>query len=119
MSTLNAYLIAVLGVTGIGCGSVVALEIARPEGYNSQAAYTIAGICTTVLTVLLGIIKSISNGQALEEVKRKAEEARGVAAAAAERADVSARETVRGNLQVAELKQTVESALADGGGRGP
>jgi uncharacterized protein YceK len=69
MKPLYAYLATALGVLFIGCGSVVALEIARPEGYNSQASYAIIGMCTTVLTVLVGIIKSISNGQDLKEVK--------------------------------------------------
>lgn len=66
MNTVIAYLLAVMGVTGIGCGSILALELARPEGYNAQAAYTILGICTTVLTVLLGIIKGIGNSQQIE-----------------------------------------------------
>jgi hypothetical protein len=90
MNTLTAYLAAVLGTLFIGCASVVALELGRPAGYNSQSAYTIIGMCTTVLTVLLAIIKSIGNGQDLADVKRGTEETKSAAVAAAQHAAVAA-----------------------------
>lgn len=76
------YLLAVGIITLIGAGSVVCLEIFRPEGYNAQAAYAIIGICTPTITVLLGILKSVGNGQEIKhlhecahETKEKAKEA--------------------------------------------
>src|SRR5436190_26744 len=94
MNTPTAYLVAVLGVLAIGCLSIASLEIFRPGGdWNSQAAYMLVGMCTTVLTVLLGILKSIGNGQDLADVKRGTEETKSAACAAAQHAAVAAQNT--------------------------
>jgi hypothetical protein len=66
------YVSAVLGIILIAVGGVVSLEVLRPDGVNTQAAYTIVGICTPTLAVLIGLIKSIGNGQAIEEAKQTA-----------------------------------------------
>jgi predicted exporter len=98
MQPAAQYLIAVFGVVGIGCASIVTLEVARPEGYNAQAAYAIVGIVTTVITVLLGILKSISNGQAIEEAKLTAAIAATETRAARHEVPAKTAEAVRGVL---------------------
>lgn len=72
MNQLCAYLAATLGISAIGVGALVALEIARPGGeWNSNVTYAIIGIVTPTLTVLVGIIKSIGNAKAIEEAKNE------------------------------------------------
>lgn len=92
---LVAYLGAILGVLFIGCGAVVYLETNRPEGYNSQVTYAIITMCTTILAVLLGNIKSIGNGAKLDRLEVKADEAK-----------VAANEA---KFQAAEVVQTVQA----------
>ena len=68
---LIAYLAATLGTLLIGGGLIVTLEIARPGGeWNSNTTTVIVGMCTTIIAVLLSMIKSIGNGKAIEEVKK-------------------------------------------------
>lgn len=69
MNPLIAYLAAVLGTLAIGAGSIVALEIGRPDGYNVETLTKILTMCGTVLVVLLGILKTISSAKVIEEVK--------------------------------------------------
>lgn len=62
------YLTAVLGISLIGALSVVALEVLRPEGVNTQAAYTILGFLAPTLVSLLAILRSVGNAQALNHL---------------------------------------------------
>lgn len=68
---LIAYLCAVLGVLLIGCGSMVALEIGRPDGINTAVSYQIITLCGTIMAVLLGVIKSIGNGDVAQQTALK------------------------------------------------
>jgi hypothetical protein len=72
MQPAALYLIAVFGITVVCVGGVVALEVLRPDGVNTQATYTILSVCGPTLAVLIGLIKSIANGQAIEEAKHTA-----------------------------------------------
>jgi hypothetical protein len=112
MRPATPYLLATLALCFMGVAAIVYLEAHRPEGFNTAVYGQLAAIIVPTLTLLLTLLKSAANGQAIEEVKQLAADAR-------EKAEASVKETVRGNRQVAELKQTVESAVADGGGRGP
>jgi hypothetical protein len=69
---LVAYLVAILGITAIGVGALAYLENHRPGGeWNSNVTYAVIGIVTPTLTVLIGIIKSIGNGKAIEDAKNE------------------------------------------------
>jgi hypothetical protein len=72
MQPAAMYLAAVFGITLICVVGVVALELLRPDGVNTNATYTIISVCGPTLAVLIGIIKSIGNGQAIEEAKQTA-----------------------------------------------
>lgn len=85
MNTVTACVAGVLGIVAIGVGGMVALEIFRPGGdWNSNVTTNIISVCTTVLTVLLSILKSQANGNAIEQVKQHAQIAAIAAAQAAE-----------------------------------
>ena len=71
LAQLAIYIMGVLGVLAIGCGSIAFLEHVRPDGFNSQAGYAIIGACTTIIAVLLNGIKGII-GQ--NEIKREVSE---------------------------------------------
>jgi len=72
MHQLIAYLVATLGITLIGVGAIVTLEIARPGGdWNSNTTTVIIGMITPTLAVLIGVIKSIGNAQAIEKAKEE------------------------------------------------
>ncbi len=72
MNQMVVYLCAVFGMSMIGVGAIVALEIARPGGqWNSQATYAIIGVITPTLTLLLSLVKSVSNGDIGKENAKK------------------------------------------------
>ena len=99
------YVAGILGLTLIGVGAVVALEIGRPDGYNSAALTQIIAIVAPTIATFLVLLKSAANTDAIEEVKKKAEQAVQTAAAT--------RQEVRINTNLTE--QTLDEVKKGGG----
>lgn len=97
-------LLAVLGITAIGAASVVALEVLRPAGYNSQAAYTIIGFLTPTVVSILALIKSSGNGQTLKHIHDCQHET-------AQKADIAAKASIATEEKVAEI--AAKAAIPD------
>lgn len=57
MKPLYAYLFAIVGVTGIGCCSIVVLRVWGPES-DSVTAGALVGTCTLIVTQLLALAKN-------------------------------------------------------------
>lgn len=67
MTSLMWVVVALLGESALLLGSVLMLEIMRPEGYNTAALYTVIGIVAPVFAVLVNIFKSHFNAQTMKK----------------------------------------------------
>jgi hypothetical protein len=70
------YLLGILGLSAVGVAGVVALEVLRPDGYNTAAVGQILAILTPTVAILVAALKSVQNGQAIQEVKETVHEAK-------------------------------------------
>lgn len=75
---MNPALLAIIGLSVlslIGGGLVVALEVLRPDGVNTNATYTIIGIITPTMAVLLAWLKQITSERKTDaKIESKGEE---------------------------------------------
>lgn len=78
MSARTAYLVAVLGISGLGIGSLLVLELVRGEVDRGLVAQILSIVLPT-LTALLALLRGLDNGQQIREVKESVKE--GTAAA--------------------------------------
>lgn len=89
------YLAGILGMSLIGAVSIVCLEIFRPEGYNTAAAYTIIGYLTPTCAALVVGLRSIANGQKIDHMHVCAHDIKEEVVAAKEVAIETKREVIQ------------------------
>lgn len=84
------YVLAAIGVTGLGLAAIVTLELAQSQ-VDRGLITLILGFLTTTLVSIFGLIRSAANGEGLQQVGQKADvaalkatEAKAVAAVARE-----------------------------------
>lgn len=75
LTQLIVLMSGMVALVAVGIGGMVAIEWLRPEGHNAQLNTEIVGVITIVAVQILGYIKSVINGQQIEQVKNKIDNA--------------------------------------------
>jgi protein-S-isoprenylcysteine O-methyltransferase Ste14 len=99
----TAYLLAIVALTTVGVGAVVILDATQPNGANVTLITQVLGILTPTLAVLISLLKSVQNGQAIQQAAVKAEEAKREAAAGRQ----ELRQNTEATLAISEKLDTV------------
>lgn len=60
-------LLGIFGLAFVGCGSVVALEYLRPDGYNTQAINNIISIIAPTMALMVPVAIAVNNGKKIDE----------------------------------------------------
>lgn len=123
-----AFIGGTVAMALIGCGSIVALEIARPGGdWNSQATYSLIGMLGPIFAVMLAGLRSHVQAESVkQEVTAKIENTErqldhihacvetktADAAQAAKEAAIVAKEAV---VTAKETKHEIIEAITNGG----
>lgn len=63
-------LVAICGLSICGVGCIVLLTLAQPGGDNTRVLALIIGFLAPTIAALIGIVKSIQNGNAIAELKK-------------------------------------------------
>jgi hypothetical protein len=105
MSQAALYLIGVVSLSGMGVVALVALEVLRPDGYNTAVVGQIIGLIGPSIIGLMVLLRSVANGQAIEEAKQTAKAT--VAETRAARSEVPA-------ATAAAVKDVLEQSLPRG-----
>jgi hypothetical protein len=92
------YLIGVIVLSAIGVGGLVAIEWLRPGDYNTAIIGQIIGLIGPSIIGLMVLLRSVHNGQAIEEVKQTAVVAANETRVARHEVPAKTAEAVRGVL---------------------
>ncbi len=108
MSQTTLYLIGVVSLSGLGVIALVALEVLRPDGYNTAVVGQILSLIGPSIIGLMVLLRSVANGQGIEEAKR-------TAAVATDRADDAARKAEAAPSVTAEaVKHVIRAEMRAG-----
>lgn len=108
MKGTGLYVLGIFGLAAIAVAGMVVAEVLRPGEINTALTGQILGIVTPAIAALILLLKSAANGQAIEEVKQKADTA-ATAAVTAKTVAAATRQELAANTQ---LTQAVAEKVA-------